>query len=180
MQDKSEILLHACCATCCAYPLSFLIDSGYTPVVFYSNSNIYPAEEYRKRLVELVSYSEKKKFKLIIDDYSPDNWHNYIKGFENEPEKGIRCVKCFDYRLSIAALKAFELGIDKFTTTLTVSPHKRSSDVFASGKRAGIKYSVKFMDFDFKKNNGFLKSMQIAKEENFYRQNYCGCEYSIR
>ena len=104
----------------------------------------------------------------------------YIHGLENEPEKGARCNKCFEYRLDRAAQKAMESGIKYFTTTLTVSPHKVSKNVFEAGNNAAQKYGIKFLAVDFKKNNGFLKTMQLAKENDFYRQQYCGCEFSIR
>lgn len=174
------VLLHACCATCSGYPLKLLSSEDFKVVVFYSNSNIYPYDEYEKRLEELISYTKKCGIELIIDNYQPEDWENYIKGLENEPEKGLRCRKCFDFRLSATARKAVELGIDKFTTTLTVSPHKRTQTVFEAADEAALKYGVNFLKYDFKKQNGFFKTMTVAKEENFYRQNYCGCLYSIR
>ena len=112
--------------------------------------------------------------------YDTEHWRAYIAGLESEPEKGERCNKCFEFRLDKAAEKARDLNIQFFTTTLTVSPHKVSKNVFIAGYNAAKKYGVEFIDIDFKKQDGFLKTMQLAKENNFYRQQYCGCEFSIR
>ena len=116
---------------------------------------------------------------MIVDKQSAEGWYNCIAGLENEPKKGKRCSRCFEYRLLFTALKAFQLEYEYFTTTLTVSPHKNSKIIFEIAKELANKYELKFLDIDFKKENGFLKTMQIAKQENFYRQNYCGCEFSI-
>lgn len=181
--NKPKILLHACCAVCMAYPVEMLKnldESGYTPVVWFYNPNIYPEMEYLRRRDELIRYCEEKEYEYSIGDYDPDRWRVYISGLENEPEKGARCNKCFEFRLDRAAQKAKQSGIEFFTTTLTVSPHKVSKNVFTAGNNAAVKYGVKFLALDFKKHDGFLKTMQLAKENNFYRQQYCGCEFSIR
>ncbi len=181
--NRPKILLHACCAVCMAYPVEMLktLDkSGYEPVVWFYNPNIYPEMEYLRRRDELIRYCEEKGYEYSIGDYDTDRWRVYISGLENEPEKGARCNKCFEFRLDRAAQKAKESGIEFFTTTLTVSPHKVSKNVFTAGNNAAEKYGVKFLAVDFKKQNGFLKTMQLAKENNFYRQQYCGCEFSIR
>ncbi len=162
-----------------AYPIE-LLSEEYAPIVFFSNPNIYPEEEYVRRRNELIKYCEEKQYDYIIDDFEPEKWYAYIKGMENEPEKGLRCNKCFFYRLSRTAQKAAQLGIKYFTTTLTVSPHKISKNVFEAGKKAAENFGITFIEKDFKKQNGFLKTMEIAKQNNFYRQQYCGCEYSIR
>ena len=176
---NNKVLLHACCAVCAAYPIEFLKELGYKVIVYFFNPNIYPPLEYERRLSELIHYCEKKEVKLIVEEEEPSNWYKYILGLENEPEKGKRCSKCFEYRLLNTAQKSLELEIPKFTTTLTVSPHKNSKIIFDIAKEIAFKYELEFLDYDFKKKDGFLKSMKIAKEENFYRQNYCGCEYSV-
>lgn len=163
-----------------AYPIQKLIDDGFDVTVYFFNPNIYPQAEYLRRLQELTSYCKKMTYKFIVDDYCPDEWKNYIKGLEVEPEKGLRCNKCFEYRLEKTAQVAKELEIANFTTTLTVSPHKISKNIFFEGQKIADKYGLNFMDYDFKKQNGFLKSMELAKTNGFYRQDYCGCEYSIR
>lgn len=177
--QKPKILIHACCAVCMAYPVEILKEY-YQPIVFFSNSNIYPLEEYNRRKDELIKYCEKQGYDYIIDNFSQESWLEYIKGFENEPEKGERCNKCFEYRLMLTAQKAKELGVRYFTTTLSVSPHKVSKNIFRAGEQAQELTGVEFVKQDFKKQNGFLKTMQLAKENDFYRQQYCGCEFSIR
>ncbi len=177
--NKPKILLHACCAVCMAYPIS-LLKEDYEPIVFFFNPNIYPMQEHDRRKDELVKYCNTMGYEYIVESYASDGWYKYIIGYENEPEKGQRCNKCFEYRLERTAQKAKELGIDYFTTTLSVSPHKVSKNIFDAGKIVAEKYNLRFQAFDFKKQNGFLKTMQIAKDNNFYRQQYCGCEYSVR
>lgn len=177
--SKEKILLHACCAVCMAYPFE-LLSQAYEPVVFFSNPNIYPEEEYLRRRDELIRYCEENNFEYIIDDYEPQKWYEYVKGLEREPEKGLRCNKCFLYRLDRTAQKAKALGVKYFTTTLTVSPHKVSKNIFEAGNIAAQNYGLNFVENDFKKQNGFLKTMEIAKKNDFYRQQYCGCEFSIR
>ena len=174
-----KVLLHACCATCSAYPIEKLREMGYEPVLYFFNPNIYPPEEFDKRLNELIKYAQKKEVELIIDKQDATGWYNCITGLENEPERGKRCARCFEYRMLFTALKAFQLEYQYFTTTLTVSPHKQSKVIFEKAQEVADKYELTFLDIDFKKENGFLKTMEIAKKENFYRQNYCGCEFSI-
>lgn len=175
----NKVLLHACCAVCAAYPIEFLRELGYEPVVYFFNPNIYPKDEYERRLLELENYSGKKNVELIIDETSVSGWYDFIMGFESEPERGKRCSRCFEYRLIFTAVKALKLGIPTFTTTLTVSPHKDSKVIFDIAEEIAFKHELEFLKIDFKKQNGYLKTMQIAKSENFYRQNYCGCEFSI-
>ena len=177
--NNNKVLLHACCAICSGYPIELLKEMGYEPVLYYFNPNIFPPEEYERRLAELVRYAKKKEVELIIDRQDSEGWYNCIIGLEDEPERGKRCARCFEYRLLYTVLKAFQLEYKYFTTTLTVSPHKQSKVIFDIAKELAAKYEVTFLDIDFKKHDGFLKTMKIAKEENFYRQNYCGCEFSM-
>ncbi len=176
----NRVLLHSCCAVCAAHPINQLQTSGYMPIVYFFNPKIYPEAEHDRRLKELVNYSEQNGYEYIAEDYSPKEWYDYIRGLEAEPEKGNRCEKCYEYRLEQTAQKAKELGINKISTTLTVSPHKDSKKIFEIADKIAQKYGINFMRDDFKKNGGFMKSMQIAKENDFYRQDYCGCEYSIK
>lgn len=174
-----KILLHACCAVCAGYPLELLSSQNYMPIVYFYNPNIHPKEEYERRLGELVSYCGKKGYELIIEENNSKIWFDYVKGLENEPERGKRCIKCFEMRMDKTAQKVVLLGINKFSTTLMISPHKIRKDIVAAGNNAAKKYNTVFIDTDFRKQNGNLKTMAIAKEENFYRQNYCGCVYSL-
>lgn len=176
---NKNVLVHACCAVCSAYPIEKLREMGYNPVLYFFNPNIFPEDEFTRRLDELIKYANKKEVELIIDKQDVEGWYNCIIGLEDEPERGKRCSRCFEYRLLFTALKAFKLEYQYFTTTLTVSPHKQSKVIFEIAQELAKKYELTFLDIDFKKENGFLKTMQIAKEENFYRQTYCGCEFSM-
>lgn len=176
---ENKILLHACCATCSAYPIEKLKEMGYEPIIYFFNPNIFPPDEFDKRLNELIKYTKKKDVELIIDKQDASRWYDFISGLEQEPERGKRCSRCFEYRLIHTAIKALKLGINIFTTTLTVSPHKQSKVIFEIAEEIAKKNELEFLKIDFKKENGFLKTMQIAKQENFYRQSYCGCEFSI-
>lgn len=177
---KERVLLHACCAICAAYPLERLQFCGFEPVVYFFNPNISPYDEYERRKAELVRYCAKIGAELIIDDEKHENWLEFVKGLENEPEKGLRCEKCFEYRLRQTAKTAKERDFSAFTTTLTVSPHKNSNVIFNVAQKIAEEYDLRFIPENFKKQNGFLRTMQLARENDFYRQNYCGCEFSIR
>ncbi len=177
---SNKILLHACCTVCFAHPNNFLRDSGFEVVCYFYNPNIYPLDEYNKRLLELKNYCVKNSFEFIEEKYEPEEFYKIAHGLENAPEKGERCLKCYELRLNKTAKKAAELGICRFTTTLTVSPHKISRNVFAAGNKAAQKYGVEFLPVDFKKKDGFKTTQKIAQYEGFYKQNYCGCEYSIK
>lgn len=178
MQNK--LLLHACCAVCATYSIIKVKNDGFLPVVYFYNPNIYPEFEYNRRLNELIKYSKKEKFDLIIDEYNPIEFYEKIKGFENCKEKGERCNKCFLLRLNKTAKKAKELDIKYFSTTLTISPHKISKNIFEAGEISAKNYGVEFLKYDFKKQDGFKHAQIIAKENNMYKQTYCGCEFSIR
>lgn len=168
-----RILVHCCCGPCATSSLQALIDDGYTPVLHYQNSNIDTKEENDLRFVNLQKVARALNLELYRSDYNHQSWLDYIKGLENEPEHGKRCVKCFEYNLRAAKEKAKELGIDLFTTTLTVSRFKNSKTIFEVGRQF-----EGFLEKDFKKNDGFAKSVKMAKEMGLYRQQYCGCEFS--
>ena len=171
----NRILLHACCAPCASASARRLIDEGLTVTLFYSNSNIAPVEEYSKRLESLVRLADILALELIVDHYQHEDWLQTVRGFEDEPEKGRRCQKCFRFSLTRACDKAAELGIGAFATSLTISPHKSSRVIFdlASDLQG-------FKPYDFKKADGFSRSLQLAREYGLYRQGYCGCEYSLK
>lgn len=175
-----KIILHACCAPCASYPINLLKEDNYKPVVFFYNPNIYPFEEYIIRRDELKKYCEISDIEFHEGNYDTEEFYKISSGLENEPEKGARCIKCFNLRLFKTAIFAKENSIDCFTTTLTVSPHKVSSQIFKVGKNIEIQTGVKFIEYDFKKKDGFKISRQIAKENNMYAQKYCGCKYSMR
>lgn len=173
-----KLLLHTCCAPCSAYVLKLL--ETFDVSVFYHNPNIDTLEEYERRRDECQKYCEKNSIPFIEEPYKPDEWAIYIEGFEGEPEGGKRCAKCFELRLTKTAEFALANDFDCFATTLSISPHKNSKLINEIGKQIGTIVSVKFLESDWKKEDGYKKSCEISKNEGFYRQNYCGCKYSKR
>jgi len=174
-----KILLHACCAPCASYPIIKLKEDGYECVVFYYNPNIYPVEEYEIRRNELEKYCKKLDIEFYEEKYNEDDFLEAVKGFESEPEKGNRCSICFNLRLKKTAEFAKKLDIDCFTTTLSISPHKNSKQIFKEGNVISKETGVNFMEYNFKKQDGFKISRQIANENNMYAQTYCGCRFSL-
>ncbi len=177
--DK-KILLHACCGICSGYPISLLKDMGYCVIVYFYNPNIYPQEEYTRRLEAEKQVCTHFGVELIIGEYEPDIYYEFVKGLEYEPEKGARCDKCFELRLGKAAQKSIELGIKEFTTSMVISPHKNYDKLSEIGLNIGQKYGIKYLPLNFRKNDGFLKTNKISRDLKLYRQNYCGCKFAIR
>lgn len=182
------ILLHACCAICSGYPISLLKEMGYSPVVYFCNPNLDTKEEFERRLEAQRSLCKHFDVELIVEEYNHNEYLDYVKGLEMEPERGSRCDKCIELRLLKTAQKAYELGIKKFTTSLVISPHKNFQKISAIGVDLGNSLSFKYLPpqylppvylpLDFKKKDGFLKTNQISKALGLYRQNYCGCEFA--
>ena len=177
---SKKILLHACCGICSSYPISYLQDLGYEVVVYFYNPNIYPEEEYQKRLEAEKTLCAHFNCELIIGDYEPDVYYKYVKGFENEPEKGKRCDKCFELRFENTAKLAKKLGISIFTTSMVISPHKDYEKLTQIGKQIAGNYDLEYLSTNFRKNDGFLKTNEISKNLNLYRQKYCGCKFAIK
>lgn len=178
--NQNKILIHSCCAICSGYPISLLKDMGYAVIVYFYNPNIYPKSEYERRLEAQRVLCEHFGVELIEGDYKPDVYYKKVEGFETEPERGKRCPICFELRLKQTAQKAKELGIDKFTTSIVISPHKNFKLLSEIGGKIAQEENLEYVSIDFKKKDGFLKTNQISKELNLYRQNYCGCEFSQR
>lgn len=178
---KPTILLHVCCAPCSSYVLNLLKDHFNITVLFY-NPNIYPSEEYIKRKNELIKLINKMNegISLMDCDYLSEDFESVSKGLESEKEGGIRCNKCIELRLSKTALMASLNRFEYFATTLSVSPHKNAEVINEIGASLELVYKVKYLYSDFKKNDGFKKSIEYSKKYELYRQNYCGCEYSMR
>lgn len=168
--------MHTCCAPCAPYCFEKLAGEGYEVTGFFYNPNIHPESEYEKRKNEL----KKLNYKVIIEEDPTKVWFDEIKGLEKEKEGGKRCEVCFWLRLEKAAIYAKENGFDAFTTVLTVSPHKNSKLINSIGKDIEKKYHIDFIEDNFKKNDGFKKTMVLSRQYGFYRQAYCGCVYSIR
>lgn len=178
-KSRKKIILHVCCATCGAY-VSTLLSKDYEVVLYYSNSNIYSEEEFIRRKNDVEKIARNYTLEMYEDKYNHKAWLEFIKGLETEPEKGKRCLKCYEYRMKNLVNKAIDLGIDNFATTLSVSPHKIYKYIKSIGQRLEKETGLKYYDQDFKKQDGYKKSNDLSREMNFYRQNYCGCEFSKR
>lgn len=173
MDNDKKILLHVCCAPCATACVEKLLAEGLEPALYFSNSNINSRAEFEKRLSYVEELADIFRLDLETDAYCHAGWLEYINGLENEPEKARRCAKCFDWSLGRTADKAAELGINRFTTSLTVSPHKVSEMIFAAGQQY-----PGFNPWNFRKDDGFSRSLELSHTFGFYRQKYCGCEFS--
>lgn len=176
-----KLLLHSCCAPCSSAVITKLKDYFDITVIYY-NPNIEPYEEYikrkeeQKRLITLLD--SKNKIDFIDCDYDNDKYHELVKGHEDDPERGNRCYICYSQRMEYTAKKAKENNYDFFGTTLSVSPYKISRWINEIGYDLSSKYDVRYLPSDFKKRDGYKKSIELSKKYNLYRQNYCGCIYS--
>ena len=179
-----KMLLHSCCGPCSTSVIERLVPD-YDITVFYYNPCITDRDEYEKRKENQIrfieEYNDERNLKISFTEgrYDSEEYFRRVRGLENEPEGGERCTVCFHQRLEEAARYAGEKGFDIFTTTLTVSPHKNYTLIAGIGREYGEKYGVEFLDMDFKKKAGFQRSIELSKEHELYRQNYCGCVYSI-
>ncbi len=176
---KKKLLLHSCCGPCTTVPIERL-QSEYEIVCFGYNPNIHPATEHQSRVRELKNLSKQMDFKLVLPKYDPDAWFDRVRGLENEPEGGKRCEICFRMRMEKTAQFAHENGFDLFTTTLTISPHKNALLINKIGSEIAERMNVSFLESNFKKKDGYKRSIEMSKIYNLYRQNYCGCIYSCR
>ena len=175
---KPKLLLHSCCAPCSSYVISYL-KNYFDITILYYNPNICPFEEYLKRKEEQIRFIKNfDNVKFMDCDYDNDTYNDLIKGLENEPERGSRCTVCFELRLRNTAIKGMEKDFQYFGTTLTVSPYKNSYLINKIGLELENEYGIKWLISDFKKNDGYKKSILYSKEFNLYRQDYCGCIYS--
>lgn len=175
------ILLHSCCAPCSSYVIEYL-SAYFNITILYYNPNISPLEEYEKRKEEQIklinNIPTKNKVTIMDCDYDNELYEQAIKGLENEPERGNRCTKCFNLRLEKTAFLAAKNNFNYFGTTLTLSPYKNAKLLNEIGKKLETTYKVNYLPSDFKKNNGYKRSIELSKKYNLYRQNYCGCKYS--
>ena len=176
-----RLLLHSCCAPCSSYVLEYLTEY-FDITVYYYNPNISPMSEYEKRIAEQKRLISEMKFKnsvsFIEGTYNHDEFISLTRGLENLPEGGERCSLCYEMRLEAAAQKAAEINADYFTTTLSVSPYKNTAKLNTIGLKLGMEYSVPYLVSDFKKNNGYKRSIELSTEYGLYRQNFCGCIFS--
>ena len=179
-----NLLLHSCCAPCSTAVLERLLCDmpEYNILVYYYNPNIYPEAEYEKRKSEQIKYIKlinNPRISFIDADYESELFEEKVKDLHNEKEGGARCSVCFALRLDKTARKAKELSCDMFGTTLTVSPHKNAMVINQIGNELSKKIGIEFLVADFKKKEGYKRSIILSRENNIYRQNYCGCKYSI-
>jgi len=175
------LLLHSCCAPCSSYVLEYLSEF-FEITIFYYNPNIFPKEEYEKRVTEQQEFIGKTNkinpITFIEGEYDTERFYEISKGCEAENEGGERCYKCYELRLAETAMLAKEKGFDYFTTTLSISPYKNAEKLNEIGKVLEEKYGVKYLYSDFKKKNGYKRSIELSKEFDLYRQDYCGCVFS--
>lgn len=177
----TKVLLHSCCAPCSSAILEWMLSHDYQPVIYYYNPNIFPAEEYEIRKKECSRYALKLGVQMIDGDYEHQRWFDDVKGMESEPERGARCLQCFKMRLLKAAKKAKELNINLFTTTLASSRWKDLKQINEAGFWAARQVEgTQFWDKNWRKDGLQERRNQLLKENNFYNQQYCGCEFSLK
>lgn len=184
VQNKvPKLLIHSCCAPCSSYVLEYLSQYFEITVYFY-NPNIYPPLEYIRRVEEQDRLIQEMNFvhpvTLQTGAYEPQEFYRIVEGLEKEPEGGLRCFRCYELRLQEAAKIAQAGRFDYFTTTLSISPLKNADKLNEIGEKLGREYRVNYLPSDFKKKNGYKRSVELSKEHDLYRQDYCGCVFSQR
>ena len=181
--ELPSLLLHSCCAPCSSYVLEYLSEY-FRITVFYYNPNIYPEEEYHHRVEEQIRLISEMPLahpvQFLEGHFDPQEYYDAVRGLEQIPEGGARCHACFRLRLEETARKAAEKRFDYFTTTLTISPLKDASVLNRIGREAGEKYGAVWLPSDFKKKDGYRRSVSLSREYGLYRQDYCGCVFSKR
>ena len=177
---ETTVLLHTCCAPCSSAIIEAMVANGITPVIYYCNPNIYPHEEYEIRKNECTRYAESLGLEIVDADYDHENWLETVKGHEDEPERGGRCLKCFKLRLLRTAEYAQIRGIKAITTTLASSRWKSLDQINEAGRWACLDKDVIWWDQNWRKGGLQERRLQIIKEYDFYNQLYCGCEFSMR
>ena len=171
-----KIVLHICCGVCATAVVERLVSEGHQILGLFYNPNIYPLQEYNKRLEATREVAKRMNLQLEAPPYDPESWLQEIAGLESEPEGGRRCQVCFRHRLKRTYLYMETYKLDAFTTTLTVSPHKSAAVINRIGQEIG---GERFLAGDYKKKDGFRRAMELGKEFDLYRQHYCGCRYSM-
>ncbi|EQB98581.1 hypothetical protein B738_23738 [Photorhabdus temperata subsp. temperata M1021] len=182
LPDSAErLLLHSCCAPCSGEVMEALHASGIDYTVFFYNPNIHPKREYLIRKEENIRFAEQHNVPFVDADYDSDNWFERAKGMEWEPERGVRCTMCFDMRFERTALYAYENNFSMISSSLGISRWKNMQQINDCGIRAASQYpGVKYWDYNWRKQGGSARMIEISKRERFYQQEYCGCIYSLR
>lgn len=178
---QRKVLLHSCCAPCSGEVMEAMLASGIEYTIFFYNPNIHPLKEYELRKSENVRFAEKFGVPFVDADYDRDNWFERARGMENEPERGIRCTMCFDMRFERTALYAHEHGFPVITSSLGISRWKNMQQINDCGVRAAARYpGMTYWEYNWRKDGGANRMIEISKREQFYQQEYCGCAYSLR
>ena len=183
--NRKKLLLHSCCGPCSTAVLERLVDN-FDVTVFYFNPNITEEEEYLHRKAEEQRFIKEYcantgvEINFIEGEYLPNDYLECVRGLEEEPEGGARCIKCFEMRLEETVKLAKKLQFDCFDTTLTVSPYKNYDNISAIGQNLSEKYGIEYLSGNYKKQNGYQRSIELSKEYGLYRQHFCGCEFSKR
>lgn len=175
-----RVLLHTCCAPCSGAIVEWMLANSWQPTIYYCNPNIFPFEEYLKRRDECIRYAQSLGIELVEDPYNHELWKIAVKGLEKEPERGFRCLECFKLRLLRSARYAAEHGFDILTTTLMSSRWKSLEQINEAGRWAVSQVDgVEWWDRNWRKGGLQQRRQEIIKEQNFYNQTYCGCEFSL-
>ena len=178
---NKNVLLHSCCAPCSGEVIERMVKAGLDLTIFFYNPNIHPKREYEIRKNENIKFAEKLNIKFVDADYDVSNWFDEIKGLENEPERGKRCTKCFDMRFLRTAHYAKNNGFNVFTSSLGISRWKDMQQINDCGERAAAMFSgLNYWTYNWRKKGGAARMYEIAKRENFYKQEFCGCVFSLR
>ena len=178
---EQRILMHSCCAPCSGEVMDAMAASGIETTIFFYNPNIHPRTEYELRKEENIRYAEKLGMEFVDADYDTDNWFERVRGLEQEPERGARCTVCFDMRFERTALYAAENGFNLISSTLGISRWKNMDQINASGTRAAARWEdMTYWTFNWRKQGGAARMIELSKREEFYQQEYCGCVYSLR
>lgn len=177
----NKLLLHSCCAPCSGEVMEAIQASGIEYSIFFYNPNIHPIREYELRKEENIRFAQQHNVPFIDADYDTDNWFERAKGMEQEPERGVRCTMCFDMRFERTALYAHENGFHVISSSLGISRWKNMQQINDCGQRAAAHYpNISYWDYNWRKQGGAARMVEISKRENFYQQEYCGCVYSLR
>ncbi len=183
LRDRPTLLLHVCCGVCSVYPLLYL-RKYFKLTIYFANSNIYPHDEYLKRLNALdtyLNYLKDDEIKLVVGKYDYESYKKILEPLKNEPEMGKRCKLCYSLRMDEGFKYAYENHYEYFSTVMSISNRKNADYLNEIGEALENKYKdVKYLHADFKKGDGIIKNEKLNKELNLYHQNYCGCEFSIR
>lgn len=178
-----KLLMHSCCGPCSSYPIEYL-SNYFSITIYYYNPNIFPYSEFERRSIEQQKLINELKTKypinFVLEAYNNDEYEEYIKGHQSDLEGGIRCFKCYNLRMKKAAIYAKTNNFDYFTTTLSVSPYKNSEKINEIGILLEQEIGIKYLYADFKKKEGYKRSIELSKQYNLYRQDYCGCKYSMK